>query len=178
MKFLIPLIITSSLFAGVFTESQKESLNEAYHIGKQMKANDGMTFEQALRSIAFSESSAGRFLVGDVHSSKDPFKASHGVYHVRFKTAREIIKKDKWMNNHFAYLLKDDNELLRMLQEESRFGALIASTYLKMNYNHALKNNIENPWERAVSRYNGGNNNVVYIAKIRKNMKLIKKEIK
>ena len=58
--FILPLIATSIL---AFSTDQKEILNEAYNIGGLIKAKDGMTFEKTLRSIALTESSAGKYVV-------------------------------------------------------------------------------------------------------------------
>jgi len=178
MKTLIlSSILVVSLSADYFSKDQKEILNEAYNIGKQIKTADGLSFENTLRSVAFSESSGGVYIVGDEHITKDLAKASLGVYQVRVQTAREVIKKDKFMREYFSYLLIDEKALISMLLSKSKFGALVAGSYLKMRYNYALRKGIIKPWERAISNYNGGNNNTTYINKIRKNMKLIKRNI-
>ena len=176
MKILILSLLVVSLQAGYFTKSQKDNLNIAYNIGKQISAKDGMTFENTLRSIAFTESSAGENIIGDRHWTRQLSKASLGTYQVRVMTAKEVIKKDKFMNKHFSYLLEDEDKLIRMLLEENEFGALVAGHYLKMNYNYAVKKGID-PYFYTVSRYNGGSNNTVYVERIRNNIKKIKKEI-
>ena len=158
------------LSANTFTHSQKSTMNEAYGIGKQIEANDGMTFGKTLRSIAFSESSAGVYKVGDNGDAL-------GAYQIHLPTAKEVIKKDKFMNKYFSHLLKDDKKLKEMLKNKSEFGALVAGTYIKSNYNKALKKGYKDPYFYAVSKYNGGARNFTYVKKIRQNIEFIKKEL-
>ena len=80
------------------------------------------------------------------------------------------------MNSHFKYLLKDEQALISMLLSKSKFGALVAGTYLKMNYNHALKTN-KTPYFYCVSRYNGGSFNNAYVSRVRSNMRLIRNKL-
>ena len=176
MRLLILPLLVTSVIGSMFSNDQKIILQEAYSIGKQVKVKN-MSFENTLRSIAFTESSAGRYIIGDEHITKDLKKASLGVYQVRLETAKEVIKKDPFMNKYFKYLLKDDRALVSMLLSKSKFGALVAVSYLKMNYKTALRRGHHTPWEYTVSRYNGGSKNYIYINKIRKNMKLLKREL-
>jgi len=156
---------------------QEQVIKESYNIGKQIKAKDGMTFEWALTAIGMTESSSGRNIIGDEHHSKKLKKASLGVYQVRFDTAKEIIKKDKRMNRYYSFLLlkKNENRLVTLLLTNSKFSGMLAASYLKMNYNAALKKKLAKPYFHAISRYNGGNKNYAYYDRVMKNMKLIKR---
>jgi len=175
MKILLPLLIASSLFG--ISGSQSKVIKDSFNIGKQIRAKDGMTFGYTLASIALTESSAGKNIIGDM-MTKHLRDGSLGTYQIRLVTAREIIKKDKYCNEHFKHLLKNEKRLLTMLLTSNDFGAILAGTYLKMSYNNALRVQKDNgPYFHAVSRYNGGSNNHKYVQRVRKNMKIIKKEL-
>jgi hypothetical protein len=181
LKVLLTLVLVFSVsygsYGSVFNDSQKHIIRKSYNIGKLIKAKDGMTFEHTLSSIAFTESSAGKYIIGDKFSKKLK-DASLGVYQIRLETAKFIIKRDKFLNKHFKYLLKDNDALISMLLREEDFGALVAGHLLKFWYEYALRKGVKNPWFYAVSRYNGGTKNVKYVNRIRKNMKVTKRLIK
>jgi len=175
IKIFISLLLVISLSYS-FDKDQMDIIRKSYNIGKLIKAKDGMTFENTLASISFTESSAGKYIIGDKFT-KHLKDSSLGVYQIRLKTAKWLIKSDPWLRKNFTYLLKDDNRLISMILRREEFGALLAGHLLKIWYNYALKKDIKNPWFYAVSRYNGGVHNTVYVARIRKNIKLIKKII-
>jgi len=156
---------------------QEKVIQTVYDIGKQIKADDGMTFEWAAVGITFSESSAGKNLIGDESPDLKLRKASLGSMQVRLNTAKWIIKRDPLMNEYYSFLLKPKMEkrLISLLLSDVKFSAMIAITYLKMNYNCWLKKGHKNPYFHAISRYNGGNNNTIYFAKVKKNIKNIKR---
>jgi hypothetical protein len=124
-----------------------------------------------------TESSSGRNIIGDEHYSKKLKKASLGVYQVRFDTAIFIIQRDKLMNQYYSFLLESKNEqrLITLLLTNSKFSGMLAATYLKMNYNYALKKGMKNPYFYAISRYNGGAHNTPYYKRVMKNMRMIKR---
>ena len=174
MKVILLLLLYFSLSFG-FTSYQKSIIRDAYNIGKLIKAKNGMTFENSLASIVFTESSAGKYIVGD-RFSKYLRDASLGPFQIRVKTAKWIIKTDKFCNKHFKWLLKDEDVLITYLLTKPKFGAILAGTYLKIYYNVGLKRGYQNPWEYAISRYNGGNKNYKYIKRVRKNMKMLRRQ--
>ena len=173
MKVILLALLCFSLSFG-FTNNQKRIIRQSYNIGKLIKAKDGMTFENSLASIVFTESSAGKYVVGD-RFSKHLRDASLGAFQIRIKTAKWIIKKDKFCNKHFKFLLEDEDALITYLLTKPRFGAIIAGFFLKISYEYALRKGIENPWEYAISRYNGGDKNYKYINRVKKNIKLLKR---
>lgn len=71
-----------------------------------MKGIDGHSFEQTLCAMALTESSAGRNIIGDqyIYSKHSGLtEASLGVLQVRLITAREMIKKEKYMNENYLH---------------------------------------------------------------------------
>jgi len=171
MKLILSILLASSiLLSDTFSKEQISVIRKSYNIGKQFKARDGMTFENTLASLVFTESSAGKFVVGDRHNFIE--NCSLGYYQIRLDTAKWIIKKDSFLRRHFKDLR--DDRIISLLLTNQEFGALISGTLLKFWYNYALSMNIKKPWEYAVSRYNGGIHNIKYINRIRKNMKKIK----
>ena len=172
LVLLISLYIEASEF---FNESQAYNIKRAYKIGKQIKADNGLTFENTLASIIFSESSAGKFILGD----KDKYirNCSLGPYQIRLSTAKWIIKKDPFLRKYFGGI-KNEDTLITMLLTKTDFGALVSGRLLRFWYNYALHKGVKKPWDYAVSRYNGGIHNKKYVSKIRRNMKVIRENIK
>jgi len=168
-KFLSSLLISTQLFA--LNNIQVNNLKLAYNIGKQIKSNDGISFENTLCAIMLTESSAGMEVIGDKYKDgklKSLYDSSLGVFQIRLITAKEVIKKDKFMNKYFNHLLYNDKKLVNLLLLDTEFSAMIACTYLKMTYNYALKHKHKSSWRSAISRYNGGWNNTVYIERVMK----------
>jgi len=92
MKIIVSILLASSLLlSDTFSKGQISVIRKSYNIGKQFKARDGMTFENTLASLVFTESSAGKFVVGDRHNFIE--NCSLGYYQIRLKTAKWIIKK-------------------------------------------------------------------------------------
>jgi hypothetical protein len=174
LKVILSLLLCFSLSFG-FTSYQKSIIRQSYNIGKLIKAKDGMTFENSLASIVFTESSGGKYIVGD-RFSKHLRDASLGPFQIRIKTAKWIIKKDKFCNKYFGWLLKDEDALITYLLTKPKFSTILAGTYLKIYYNIALKRGYQNPWQYAISKYNGGSKNYKYINRVRGNIKLLRRK--
>jgi hypothetical protein len=96
-------------------------------------------------------------------------KSSLGAFQIKVKTAKDVITKME-LKEYYA-LLNNDNLLIVSLLNDTKFGAIIAGNYLKMNYQSAKKNGHKNPIKYAISRYNGGANNTIYISLITDKMK-------
>ena len=171
------LVTTYTLLFGL-SKDQESVLQRAYIIGGLTVADDGMTFEKTISSIALAESSAGKELIGDTRADGELvglYKSSLGVCQVRLMTAKEVIKKDKFMNKQFSHLLIDnDNMIIKMLLSSPDFNILIASTYIKMNYNRSLHKGVK-PLFGTISLYNGGWHNEIYYGRVMKRMKHIEK---
>jgi len=108
MKYTIFLF--SFLYA--LTNSQINILKTAYKIGSQYRANDGHVFNDTICAIILTESSGGKFLIGDnyfVNGNEKPFLLkSLGVGQIQLQTAIRIIKKyPAYFPNYVEYLHKN-----------------------------------------------------------------------
>ena len=177
MKYVFLLLFVSSqIFA--LSKSQVKTIEIAYNIGKQIKTKDNMSFEKALSGIVLQESSAGRELRGDKYKNgklKSLHDSSLGIFQIKLSTAKWIIKHNKFMNKYFKYMLKDDKILVNMLFTNKTFSALTAGKYLKTMYEEAKRKKLSDPWMRAISRYNGGWNNMTYFKKVMKRIHYLEK---
>lgn len=91
-----------------------------------------------------------------------------GAFQVQKQTAKRVIKEMGL--EQYKHLLENDAVLIKKLALDARFGALIAVNYLKLNYEHAKRRNISDPWFYAVSKYNGGSKNHTYVNLIKSKM--------
>jgi hypothetical protein len=174
MKLLLILFLTLPLFA--LSSEQAHKLQVAYYIGTLVKTSDGFSFEKTLCAIMLQESSAGEELIGDKYADgklKSLYDSSIGVFQIKLSTVKFIIKSDDYMNKNFKHLLKNDKKLINMLLTSTSFSTLVAATYLKMNYEVALRRGYRNPWHSAISRYNGGWRNTTYKNKIFKRLEYV-----
>ena len=91
-----------------------------------------------------------------------------GAFQVKMQTAKRVIKEMGL--EQYKHLLDNDTALIKKLALDARFGALIAVNYLKLNYEHAKRRKIADPWFYAVSKYNGGSKNFTYVNLIKSKM--------
>ena len=98
-------------------------------------------------------------------------ESSLGAFQIQVPTARFVILSMK-LRPYYKYL-SDEKALVNALLTDVNFGATIAVNYLNRNYLIGKKRQIR-AWFFAVSRYNGGNNNVNYVRKISQKINKIK----
>jgi len=92
MKFNIIFFLLVSLFS--YTNKQIEIIKQAYKIGSYTKANNNHTFGDTLVSIILTESSAGKYIIGDNYyngKEKAFLDKSLGVGQVKLETAIHMI---------------------------------------------------------------------------------------
>jgi len=111
------------------------------------------------------------------------FEAIHNnpIWKKRWAKGKGLRTK-RWVENevrHYQTKLKayrkyynKDFLLASTLLSDLKFNTIIALYYLKYNYEKAKKQGYKNPWRIAISRYNGGNHNIKYLNKIRKNLNI------
>ncbi len=157
--------LNTATFASGLKPYQLDNLKMVKEIALEYPNKKGKTLEHTAMSICLTETTAGRFKVGDV-KRKNPniLKSSLGIMQVRIQTARFIAKKLKIKE----VLELTDVELMNKLLNDNKFNARIAIRYLVW-----LSNRTKNHFT-AVSRYNGGNVNYPYYNRVMKNMKIIK----
>lgn len=174
MKLFLLLFLTINLFA--LTTDQEKVFKTVYNTAKMYHAKDGMTFEKTLTSIALRESSLGLTIVGAKNNKQTLKDTSLGVMQIHLPTAKFIIKSDPILKSHYSYLLKNNDLLVSALLHNDAFSTMIAAKYLIMNYEKAKSRQMWNPWYRAISRHNGGWNNMRYFKAVMKNMKFLEKK--
>jgi len=109
-KSIIIVLFSIPLFA--LSPIQNNILKMAYKTASQYKAKDGHIFNDTICSILLTESSAGRYLIGDnyfTNGKEKPFLLkSLGVGQVRLETAIELIKKyPSYFPNYVSLIHKD-----------------------------------------------------------------------
>lgn len=158
---VILLLSCSNSFAVTLTESQEEVRQIAEEVANNNCINE-FCFTKTLQAIAWQESSFGINIIGDRSPNKVLHEFSLGAFQIKVQTAKRVIKHFK----KTEYYNLTNDEFVKLLLENNEFGALIAVHYLILNYNYAKSKGYNNPYRYAVSRYNGGANNITYINKI------------
>lgn len=105
--------------------------------------------------------------------TKELAHSAVGAFQIKVQTAKRVIQEMKL--DQFYHLLNNESALIRKLTLDTRFGAIIAANYLKLNYEYAVNRKIQNPWFYAVSKYNGGSKNYAYVNLIRDKMEKLNK---
>lgn len=152
-----------------FSDEQYRLLKIAFNVGKNIHAKNGMSFEKALSSIVLTETTSGKYIIGDSfdkdRSRRHLLKNSLGPFQIRLSTVRVISRKIPSLK----YLQdKSDWYIMNKLLNDYVFGAVIAGNYLKYNYERT-----GNDYFKCISRYNGGNKNITYYNKVMNNMIII-----
>lgn len=110
-----------------------------------------------------SAENAYKYAKGD---SKEFFYNQYIVYrHLYIKARNNFLKYRKYYRKDLA--------VAQRLLTDNKFAATIAANYLIINYELAKSRNMEKPYLRAISRYNGGWNNRRYIKAVLKDMKTV-----
>ena len=158
-------IITSSLNAVNLTNKQIETLKLVKEVALNFRDNSGETFENTAMSICLTETSAGLYKIGDTHMGRNLINASLGIMQVRVQTARFIAKK----LNIKKIKEMSDVELAHKLLNDDRFNVEVAVRYIVWLSNRTKS------YFKTISRYNGGNNNKVYVKRVMSRLRYIKK---
>jgi hypothetical protein len=143
------------------------------HMGKSISIPKSETFIENGTRYTWYQPYKERF-IKKVYSKTDwkPLEESSlGAFQIQVPTARFVISNMKL--SHYYKYLSDEKALVNALLTDVNFGATIAVNYLNRNYLIGKKRQ-RRAWFFAVSRYNGGNNNVNYVRKISQKIKKIK----
>lgn len=160
------LLLTTSLQAEKLTKAQIKRLQLVKEVALKYPNKYGETFENTAMSICLTETDGGKVKIGDLRKNSNVFKASLGIMQVRLQTARFIGKKLKIK----AINKLSDIQLVNKLLGDDAFNAMVAIRYL------VWLSNRTNDYFRTISRYNGGNINHPYYARVMKNMQKVKQE--
>ncbi|MEA3452208.1 MAG: hypothetical protein U9Q83_09955, partial [Bacteroidota bacterium] len=103
---------------------------------------------------------------------KSLYDSSLGAFQIKLSTAKIVIKKNL---PDYHYLLEDEDLLVKKLLANIKFSAVVAANYLKLMYEEAQRRKKRNPWFKAISRYNGGQNNETYFKLVNKRIRFFKR---
>jgi len=163
-KLIIGFAITTSLFA--FSPKQKEIAKIIHQEWSGVEIH-GKIYPSWGIAIGLTESSLGANLIGDMDSQV--IDASLGIMQNRIKTVRFMAEKFK----ELAWLNKlSDKQLVNLMLTNHRLNAKVNAYFFKWNFETYGSH------EAAVSCQNGGKNNVPYINRVKKNLKLVRPLIK
>lgn len=176
MRIFILSILLSQLMYAELSDTQRSIASQVYAVAKLFRASDGMTFEKALTSIAFRESSFRINKRGDLHMGIALRDSSLGIMQLRVTTAKHIIETTPLLKKEFKHLLSNEKTLIKMLLSNVEFSVMLSGYYMLQNYETALKRGLYNPYYSAISRHNGGWSNKVYYKKVIHDMQYLKKE--
>ena len=105
---------------------------------------------------------------------------SLGPMEMKLSTAKVVIKKTPQLKKYLP-LLKNNAELVKLIHTDKQFAVKLAGYYLIICYKEGEqkfgKNGNAN-FVRAISRYNGGWNNIKYLSKFRKDRMFVKHLVK
>lgn len=94
------------------------------------------------------------------------------------KWAKRELKYHKQKFKESKSQALKDTMLINLLMNSTTASAEIGGRYLLSMYEEALKKGFKNPWSKAIGRYNGGWNNKVYLPKVKKRIRTLKKLIR
>jgi hypothetical protein len=144
MKILITLVMLTSLVFGL-EQSQIDRIKMAYSIGKNIKADDGMTFENTLPSMMGVESTFGIEIIGDKYDNngklKSVYESSLGAFQIKLSTAKITIRKYNHLYRKYKHLLYDGKSIYLKYEKNKK----------KMDYYDSVLKNSK--WRK---RYDNG----------------------
>ena len=147
-KLIVPLLLTSSLFA--LSQKQIDTLQAVRDVAKTIPDKTGETFENTLSAICLTESSGGVNMIGDFKKGTSITKASIGAMQIQARTARFMAETYKALN----YIRPmSDLKIVNKLVSDIKFSATIAAYYMKWLSDY------RKTYYSAVSGYNGGLSN-------------------
>jgi hypothetical protein len=167
MKIIFSLLIF--LFfaeAGGLDFRQILTLKTVKNIALEYPNKKGETLEDTAMAICLAETNGGKVNWGDKQLLRKGIKqASYGIMQVRLQTARFVAKK----YNLLDIKMMNDTQLITKMMHDSVFNARIAVLYL------VYLSDTSKSYFEAVSRYNGGRVNHPYYNKIKRCLKIIKR---
>ncbi|MFY9143397.1 transglycosylase SLT domain-containing protein [Sulfuricurvum sp.] len=169
MRFLsLILLLVMSLFGDAMTPKQLYVLQTVRDVAKSIPDKNGRTYENTVSAICLTESSAGKYVIGDYKHRKSFTKASLGAMQIQVATARHVsqnVKKLRWLNK------LSDVQLAGRLLGDIKLSARIATHYVILLQEQRLDHFY------AISGYNGGMVNHPYYNRVMKNMDLVNRLI-
>ena len=147
MKRIVFLILINLISLNLYAldNIQLNVIKTAYKVASKYKASDGHTFNDTIASITLTESSAGKFLIGDnyIDGKEKPFiMKSLGVCQVKLETAILIISKySKYFKKYINLIHQNKYVFKKYWKYLMNINYFF---YLKNKYEKRLKFNIGN----------------------------------
>lgn len=86
-------------------------------------------FERTMQSLAFTETAAGRYNIGDTDQKMG--ERAYGVGQIKLSTAREVLAKHRRFRTHPKYgVLKYNEQLITALMSDEEFNIGVAAYHL------------------------------------------------
>ena len=142
-----------------------------YNIGHSIKASDGTKFGYSLVAIYGAESTFGEYIIGDKYfkngREKPLYLKSLSGFQIKVSTAIETIQKNKELSE-YSHLINGKRSplIVSRLLNDVEFSSKIAGYFLKSLYERARTKKYNDPWRKAIGKYNGGWYNKVYYPRI------------
>lgn len=167
LLFLFLLFNPFSLFGASLHLSQEQlkTLNTVAKIAKTIPDAKGKTYEDTMRAICLTESSAAHNTLKNSYAKSSLAKSSFGIMQIQVPTARYVAKQIKTL--HWVLSLSD-MEIAKRLVKDTQFSARIATHYFVL-----LQNKRKN-YMQAISGYNGGLQNRPYHKRVMQNLQTMK----
>lgn len=118
-------------------------------------------FERTMQSLAFAETIAGRYNIGDTDQKVG--ERAYGVAQIKLSTARQVLAKHRRFRKHPKYgLLKYDEQLITALMSDEEFNIRVAAYHLHDLYLKFKKDGETNKraLDLAIKAYNCGLNRI------------------
>lgn len=118
-------------------------------------------FERTMQSLAFAETIAGRYNIGDTDQKVG--ERAYGVAQIKLSTARQVLAKHRGFRKHPKYgLLKYDEQLITALMSDEEFNIRVAAYHLHDLYLKFKKDGKSNKraLDLAIKAYNCGLNRI------------------
>jgi len=130
---IISIFMINSLLAEL-TKSQVNLLNTVYSEGKQYKAHDNFSFEKTLCAIYITESSAGKYIIGDKYTDTGTLKplylSSLGPGQIKLETALLVLNKYPVLQKKFnvkSHNIAIFQKYVRLIQQEQYLVSILSS---------------------------------------------------
>lgn len=132
-------------------------------------------FERTMQSLAFAETVAGRYNIGDTDQKVG--ERAYGVAQIKLSTARQVLTKHRLFRKHPKYgRLKYDEQLITALMSDEEFNVRMAAYHLHELYLKFKKDGEPNKraLDLAIKAYNCGLNRICANGEYLKRVKLFR----
>jgi len=152
------LFLIFPLFLFALNTSQINILKLSYNIGKKYKAIDGHTFEDTLPTIVLTETSAGKYIIGDNYfqtgKEKPLILKSLGVGQVKLETAIHMILKYPKIFKKYKHFIHKNPFIFKTYIKYLINIQYFQNIYNKYKYNYTKRGRKVLRWAKKELIYN------------------------